>query len=170
MHSFVKPGLFHISAETTECLIFCGLKTFKKVACFFLVAFVLAIITASQRDYNRRLQGSPSISNRLNQRGVVTPFLSSSSACRTNGASKNRLCRTVLFRPPILPPTWYPTSLAGPNPYLCKVQIELFFNALRGIPLEIPLKYTFCLYSGQSETKGGSPLPPLLHLRGDGGN
>ena len=39
MHSFVKPGLFHISAETTECLIFFGLKTFRKV-----VSFVFAII------------------------------------------------------------------------------------------------------------------------------
>ena len=47
MHSFVKPGLFHRSAETTECLIFFGVKIFQKifqmVAYFFLVAFVLAI-------------------------------------------------------------------------------------------------------------------------------
>ena len=110
MHSFVKPGLFHISAETTECLIFCGFKTFQKIACFFLVAFVLAIIQPAKETTIKELQGSPSISNRLNQRGVVTPFLSSPSACRTTGASKNRdcchqngviykLCRTVPFRP-----------------------------------------------------------------------
>ena len=48
MHIFVKPGLFHISAETTECLIFS--KTFQKVACFLLVAFVLAIMP--ERIYN----------------------------------------------------------------------------------------------------------------------
>ena len=49
MHSFVKPGLFHISAETTECLIFFGVKTLQKVACFLFLAFELAIITASTK-------------------------------------------------------------------------------------------------------------------------
>ena len=49
MHSFVKPGLFHISAETTECLIFWGVKTFQNVAWFFLVAIELAILAASTK-------------------------------------------------------------------------------------------------------------------------
>ena len=49
MHSFVKPGLFHILAETTECLIFFGVKTLQKVACLLLVAIELAIITASTK-------------------------------------------------------------------------------------------------------------------------
>ena len=49
MHSFVKTGLFHISSETTECLIFCGVKTFQKVAWFFLGVIELATITASTK-------------------------------------------------------------------------------------------------------------------------
>ena len=77
MHSFVKPGLFHISAETTECLIF-GLKIFQKVACFFLVAK----LTASQRDFNRK---TASTDNGHPERAFFQKFESSGLGPETLG-------------------------------------------------------------------------------------